>query len=458
MEELLQNLKLEFVVLGLILIPLVIGLLLGMLRGSRRATLRLVLVILCIVAAFLLRGVATDFVMQMKIQDQTVEELILAQLPKEVAQFGDKILVIVRLIVTVVLFLALFLVFKLVSWIIIYPICKIFVKKARTKKDGSHGKKHALIGGVIGLVQGAAVAVVLCVVFNGLLVNVGNLLESVDALQQSASSVGGATNVSIVMTDEDVSNDDSGEKNGNGETSVDMIQLLTDYKQSSISQIISNGGGDKAFDLVASIKTENGKTLTLTGQLDAINGIIKMLNELVSLNDTLKNMGDQLKGGLNGDIASTITGVFNALDDICVNMSDEAKETVNEIMQTLADSLDMGSIDMSVLDFTTISFRNEGQVIANLTEYKDKNFTSLTEEEAQQEAKDIVGIVMESDIILPLLSANADFTVGLTDKNKDFAVSVIEDLEKDENVDEKKVEMLKHFFGLYDNVPAQGDN
>ena len=161
MEDLLKNLKLEYIMLVLIIVPLVIGMLFGMLRGSRRAALRLVLVLLCVVAAFCLRGVVTNAVLSMPVDGQTLEQAIISQLPEDAAQLGDNLMPIVRLLVTVVLFLTLFFVIKFISWVIIYPLCKLFVKKARIKKDGTRGKKHALIGGVIGLVQGAALAVVL---------------------------------------------------------------------------------------------------------------------------------------------------------------------------------------------------------------------------------------------------------------------------------------------------------
>ena len=139
-------------------------------------------------------------------------------------------------------------------------------------------------------------------------------------------------------------------------------------------------------------------------------------------------------------------------------MTDESKETVNGIVQTLAGNLDIGvEVDMSVLDFTTISFKNEGQVITSLTEYKDKDFSEMTAEQAEQEAKEIVNLVMESNIILPMLSANSDFTVGLTDVNHDLAAGVIEDLERDGTADQKKVDMLKKFFGLSKGSAEDGN-
>ncbi len=125
MEDLLKNLKLEYIMLVLIIVPLVIGMLLGMLRGSRRAALRLVLVLLCVVAAFCLRGVVTNAVLSMPVDGQTLEQTIISQLPEDAAQLGDNLMPIVRLLVTVVLFLTLFFVIKFISWAIIYPLCKL---------------------------------------------------------------------------------------------------------------------------------------------------------------------------------------------------------------------------------------------------------------------------------------------------------------------------------------------
>lgn len=420
----------EYLIILSLVVPLIIGLLLGMIRGLRRATLRIVLVILCLVAAFCLKGVVTDNVMQTEVADgQTVEQYIIAQLGEDYASLGEVVTPIVTLIVTAIVFLLLFFGIKFLSWIIVYPICKIFVKKARKKEDGTYGKKHALIGGVIGLVQGAAVALVMCVMLNGLFFNMANVAEAMSDMQETQ------------QTAAEPSPDQS---NGDGNASnlpFDPIELLAEYKQSKTCEIVS-AGGNKVFDVIVSVKTEEGKKLTLTGQLDALSGIVKMAKEL----SAIQNM--EMTGGLSGDVATDIVTIFNKLDEISSSLSEESKETMNKIVQIAAEEFlpDEIDVDLSVIDFTAINFANEGQVISKLNEYKDIDSSRLTMEDAET----IVETVMQSDIILPLLSCNDQFTIGLDEQQQQYAESVINDLASKPEADTEKIDMLKNFFGLND--------
>jgi len=441
----------QYIIISALIVPLIVGLLLGMLRGSRRATLRIILVILCLVAAFLLRGVVTDKVMQIQINGQPLEQFIASQLPEDFASMTDTIMPIITLIVTALVFLILFFSIKFISWAIIYPICKIFVKKARKKKDGTYGKKHALIGGVIGLVQGAAVALVLCVMLNGLFINLGSISEMASDLQNSSNGNTNAVMLAAETADGgEETADQGGEQDNGGEESgspmdaiMQKLQDLASYKESGICKAISKVGGNKMFDFVVSVKTEEGKKLTLTGQVDALGGLAKMAKEL----SAIQNM--DLVGGLSDDVASDMAGIFNRLDEICGSLSEESKDTLNSIVQNVAGSLlpENSNLDLSVIDFNTVSFSNEGEVITRLNTYKDTSVENITPEVA----KDVVEIVMQSDIILPLLSSNDQFTIGLNDEQQEYAENVILELEQKPDSDKEKIEMLKKFFGLNDN-------
>lgn len=429
-----------YIIVAAAIIPLVIGLLLGAMRGSRRALLRLILVILCLVAAFCLKGVATDWAMQFEVEGQPLDQYILSQLG-DYAAMGEVIMPVIQLIVMAVVFLALFFGIKLISWIIIFPICKIFVKKARKKKDGSYGNKHALIGGVIGLVQGAAVAVVLCVILNGLFLNIANVAESIDSFSDNSQ----AEAVAEYEQDDGEQIDDNQQETTDGQ--FDLFKSLADYKQSKICNMLTATGGNKVFDLVVSMKDEDGKTLTLTGQLDAVNGLVKMAKELMAIQNV------DMTGGLSGDVATSVAQIFTKLDEINDSLSDESKETINHLLQTVADNLmpNMG-INMAVLDLKTVNFGNEAEVLTKLNQYKDEDFSNLTDEQAKQKATEIVNTVMQSDILLPILSSNSEFTIGLEGENKEFAQEMVNDLASQPDANAEKIDMLKTFFGLNDNV------
>lgn len=422
------------------IIPIVVGLLLGMLRGSRRALLRLVLILLCIVAAFCLKGVVTDMVMEMEFDGQTLEQMIMSELPPDYASMSEVIMPIISLIIMAVVFLVLFLAVEFVSWVIIYPICKIFVKKARKKADGKYGSKHSLIGGAIGLVQGVAVALVMCVILNGLFCNVAEVMRATEDFQDNAQATAYASDVET-----------DGEPTENPSQEADFTKLLYEYADSKICKAINGIGGNKMFDVVVSAKTEQGDKITLTGQLNALTGLIKIGGQLQAIE------GMDMKGGLSIETADDVVEIFNKLDEICQDLSPESKQTMNNIVKLVADNIlpeDIG-VDITVIDFANVSFKNEGEVIAQLSTYKEEDFESLTEAQAKEKATEIVNVVMESDIILPLLASNEDFTVGLSGDQKVFAQDVIDELAANPEADSDKIEMLKTFFGLNDSQPEQ---
>ncbi len=105
-----------------------------------------------------------------------------------------------------------------------FPLLKLVVKKGK--------KKHALVGGLVGAVQGVAVAFVLCVVLNGLFVNVGSLMAAMENEQQpenSASSV-------FAATESDGGSVENGSSGQNTEQIKQLIAQFNEYKQSAISK------------------------------------------------------------------------------------------------------------------------------------------------------------------------------------------------------------------------------
>ncbi|MCM1533624.1 MAG: CvpA family protein [Corallococcus sp.] len=418
--------KLDMIMLIITIVPLVIGLLLGFLRGSRRSVLRLLLVILCVVCAFCLKDVVADKLLDFEIDGKTLQEIVVSFLPPELSEMSDTLTPIVFMIVSAVSFLLIFLALQFVTWLIIYPLCKLFVKKGK--------KKHGIIGGVVGLVQGAAVALVLVVMCNGILLNVGKVTEV-------ANSAVAQTNTAAESPRDDDPEQDLFKQ---------ISDMLDEYMQSKYCQAISPMSS-KVFDFVASVKLQDGNKLTLSGQIDALSGLVKMAEALQTIQDL------DLYGGFTGDLADGLANVFATLDEINSSLSTESKQTINEIVSVVADAYlqDLPiDIDLTVIDFETIDFGKEGEVITELASYKGKDIESLTEEDA----KNIVNTVVESDIILPLLSSSDDFTLNLNNEQKEYANRVIDDLADDPEVeiDDEKLNMLIKFFGINDSQGGSG--
>ena len=437
----------------LALVPIVVGILLGLMRGSRRSVLRLVLVLLCAVGAYFLKNIVAEKIMTVQIQGQTLTEIIInaiSQISEQAASLGEVLVPIVQILITVVVFLLLFEVLLFLTWAIVFPLCKLFVKKGK--------KKHALVGGLVGAVQGVAVAFVLCVIVNGLLVNVDKVVVAMDNASNGNSEQAtalilpsyndGITIIASENTDGTQGDGGTGEQPpaGDGDMQQSMEQkkgLLTGYRESKIKTFLCKIG-DKPFNLISTITVDDRK-LTLSGQFDAISGMLKLASqENMELVNNLMNASDFKQSG------SDIKKLFDALDEMNKGLPAEAKQTVSKVVQTLADSFIPADspiqIDTSILDFEKVDFSKEGTVIEHLLDYSTKPINEFTTETVE----DIVDNVMASDIVLPLLSAQTEFTLNLDQDKQDKVAEIIDNLAGKENAEQEKIDMLRTFFGLND--------
>ena len=87
---------------------------------------------------------------------KTIAELVTEAFPPEYAGFADIILPMVKMIACAVAFLACFIILQLLTWIV-GLIIGTFFRKINAR----------LLGGVIGVVQGALVALAIIIPLNG---------------------------------------------------------------------------------------------------------------------------------------------------------------------------------------------------------------------------------------------------------------------------------------------------
>lgn len=428
--------KLDLYILIVTIVTVAVGLLLGLMRGSRRAVLRLLLVLLCVVGAYFLKDVVTGALMQLNIQGQTVEQIIIGMLPAEMQSMSDVAMPLVTVIMSVISFLLCLSALLFVTWAILFPILKIFVKKGK--------KKHALVGGIVGAVQGVAVAFVMCVILNGLFVNIGNVMAAMENEQQPE------TTASVKFLAMETDGSSSGDGSGDGSQSAEQMQQLAaafkEYQASGISQMYSKIGG-KAFDLVASVKmtNEDGEVekVTLKGQIDAVSGLLKLAKNAEKLQNI--NFGND---GIVG-CADSIKEVFDLLDGINKDLNDESRKTLNRVVESVAENLlppDL-PVDITVIDFTTVDFAAEGQIISDLSAYAGKT-DAITDEDAE----DIVKKVTESNLIIPLLTSTGDIDLKLGEEQKTKASEIIAKYEAENAYDAAKIAQVKDFLGLNDTT------
>lgn len=437
--------KLDLIVMALTAVPVVFGLLLGLIRGSRRSILRLVLVLACIVTAYFVKDLLTDKLMTVEIGGQTVPQYVQSALEsqsQEFASLGDDVVIpLIKSILNVFSFLALFLALQFVTWAILYPICKIFVKKGKNV-DGVV-KKHGFIGLIIGTVQGVAVALVLCIVLNGLLVNVDKVISATQEIQQDG---GTAASVSIeggVYADTEGGSGGGGEGGSGALSNMDLAKMLSEYSESGISKMYTKIGGG-AFDLIARTtvvdpETNEKKTVTFSGQIDVLNYAVKMYKEVDAISKLDPN-----------DITSFANGIkesFQRLGELNGSISkEETKETINKIVSTVLGS-ESSPVKLDNINFTEIDFTKEGEIVADLATISEK-----PEEITEERARELVKEVADSDLILPIVDSvltdsNKNDLLQLDESKKEIVTQEIQKL-KDQGVEQSKIDILNNIFGL----------
>ena len=439
-----------FAMVALSAIPVVIGLLLGLLRGTRRALLRLILLLISVGLAFALTGVVTTAVMNVQIASvggslkEVLENYLLSILPESIPQsVVEYITPLAQCLLQVVVFLLLFVLSMFLTWAIAYPLCKLFVKKGN--------KPRRLIGLAIGAVQGIVVALVVCVVFTGLLVQTNNILATANDLQ----SIGGEAQATV-LSDGDIEDDDTGnvdpdytvpdDGSDNGETANggamedlgQYLDLIGDYANSPLGQFYTSIGS-KPFNFITQVKLEDGSKITLSGQIDAIRGVVSMAKELAKLQDI-----DFTHLFAEGNLEA-LKDIFDSLDAINRNLSDESKATINNLFNALAGEMASGmGFDLDDVSITDIDFAKEGEVFSNLAAYKNKDKDTLTVEDAD----DIIDNLVESDIILGVLQKQDGINIGsqFDDNEHGQIISDKIDSLEEGGVEQSKIDALRHIF------------
>lgn len=416
-------------------IALVFSIIMGLVRGSRRATLRLVLILLCAAVTFLLKDYVTNMILNTTVTESgvqmTLQEYVLSILPEEMAELGESVVIpLVKVIVGVVVFVVLFWALKLVSWMILYPICKLFVKKGE--------KKHTGFGSLIGLVQGVAIALCFCVPLSGLVVQVNRVIPMMDQL-------GSAETMSV----------EASEGEGSSDGAIipeDVQQMLVDFEQGPIGSFYGKTCAP-LFDFICSVKIEaedgTNRNVTLSGQIDALQAMLDILNEFNEASEQLSELNfsdlsslsdlkqtfeklDGITGDLSDEAKSTINSVVSAAIDM-ISAPEDAEDSVKELVEEMKDVL-------KETDFTEIKFSKELDIIEDLADTLEKG-TDITSEDISA----TINSVSESALLIPVLES-MDTTLELEDATKAHLEEVFEALPADTN--QETVDLLKKLLGL----------
>ena len=344
-------------IIAIAAVALIAGFFLGLKRGFDKSVLRLILVAASLIVAWLVREQAANAVMSIRVSSgKTIAELITEAFPPEYAGFADIILPMVKMIACAVAFLACFIILQLLTWIVGLIIGTFFRKI-----------NAPLLGGVIGVVQGALVALAIIIPLNGAVLSAEKL-----------------TSLEI-----------NGERPMNVQEYVDF----EGYKSSSVCKIVTKIGSG-IYSQLASVKTESGERKNIDDQIDALVAGVKIAEQAEKFSQI------DTSNGLDGSNVAQIKGILADIDEIKDQLTPEQKASLNEMLTAAAEALKLPDA-VADIDITEVNFTAEGEILDKALAYQDGEILDPAA------AQELVDALAGSKFVLPLAEGNMSVDVPL---------------------------------------------
>ena len=406
-------------ILGFTLLYVATSTLLGLLRGRNRAILRLVLVLASAVLAVVLIDVLAPIILNIKIKGQPIKDAIASALNSGETALPEKfqqiILTLVEIILGIAVFFIAFMLLRFITWVLFYPILKIFIKKGK--------KKRALGGMIIGLVQGVLVALMVCAPITG-------LVKSVDKL--SSREINGEK---IIPIPEEVG--------------------IEDYKNSAVFTIYDKTG-NWLYELISS-KEVDGQEITLSDMVDVVVATTDIANKAQNLSSGVESLTKD--GASAQDKVSGLDQIGQALveiDNSINSLGDDGKELFNDLIESVAEMAGGEELPPEVssfienIDVSDLSLKETGEALQGIATYIEKTttgFESYGEEVTQSEVNSIVNGISSNTFILDMLSSEGETPtlIPVDSENQSKFESAIN---SNSNLTEDEKQTLKKLFGI----------
>ena len=413
---------------------------LGAIRGRNRSILRCILIILCAVGAFFLREIVVDWLLSLEINGQTIPEILQQALhslgydiPTEIADF---MLSIEKLMLSIVAYFVIFFALQFASWIFLFPILKIFIRKGK--------KKGVLVGMGVGILQGLLVAFFICAPLTGLLAQTDKIvttLGDVQIKQEQTACIDGITTL---------------EENENQAPAVNpILHLELEHYNNSFMGEFYNTTGGWYFDALTVTKDAHGEPLKLDTVTDVFSVIIYMSNDVLDIADTLQQIDPD--GG--ADQAAVLNNIGDVLTKVGKNVEilDQDGEKVfgqllNGVKKMLApeDDPDITPEIRTAIDNLTVEnlkLGSAGKAFYALGTYLEKvHDPEILEHITIEDAKQIVEAIHENEFILDMIGGNV--IVEIDEEDHDTFVEAIENIPE---ITEEQKETLMELLAILES-------
>lgn len=384
------------VMIALTAVALVFGTLFGLKRGRNRSIVRLILILGSIVGAIFLREPVIEFLTELDV----VQELLNSLASEMPSGFQYYMLVLVGIILNILVYFILFFLLRLVSWLILYPIIKIFVKTEIDKKRGA--------GALIGLIQGIVIAFAVLVPLNGMAVQFDRLTKVDISMFSGQSGSGG---------------EQTGAEQKSEGFSLEIFEEvgLGEYADSELSKVYNAIGG-WYFDMLSSVQITEDVKIDFSDVCDVTIGLVGIMSSTTEIGEGFEMINDgtatpvQKEQKLN-EVGSSFSQIGKTINQ----MNKGSKLLLNYILDSLAQGEEGFDISLEDLDFTSM-----GKAFTSLGNYYKNG------EVTANEAKDIVdGLVYNWSIIEPMLGSQIIINMeGNSEQNFIVALEQVEQSQK----------------------------
>lgn len=388
----------------------------GLIRGRNRALLRLGLVVLSVILAFAFKGVITNLLLDINIESIPIREhiaqtLVDAELPADVQEFA---FTVIEILGSLIVFLLLFFAIKTLTWMILYPIGKIFVPKGINK--------HMIQGMLIGLAQGILIALVVCVPITGL-INTANKLNNIKI-----------DNEIVVEIPEEVGVDE--------------------YTNSFVSKTLL-ATGSWYYDALSSKTMQDGTVVSLDSVVNIAVTMVDVVDDATGVLENANKIGDTSMS--TAEIATVLKDVGNSLVSMGVSfdtLSEDEKLLADKLLESAKALLTEEDKELTpemkeIIDNLSISdFKLDavGTSLVAMAEYIESVDNGTLSEFSLDDAKEIIDGLEENEFIIDLIADNAGENVilELREEDKTQFSTIINSTEL--SVEHKT--KLKNMFGL----------
>ena len=383
---------------------ILIDTLLGVIRGRNRSFLRLGLVVASALVSLLIYRPITNAIMNVQFDGYSISTTVIEALTNSATSIPETILNLIialaQIIIGVIVFIGVFSLIKFLTWLVVFPICKIFVRPEEKKNRG--------LGALIGAVQGLFVAVVICGCLSGFIV---------EGTRIAQMEVGGEKFVELP------------EKAG-----------VEGYATSPVAKFFDVTGG-WVFDIVSTTTDASGMKVSISSISDAAAAIVNVSTEIADAFTTLENTDTSSPESMK-EIGNAFITVGTAIEEL----DDESKQLVTELIDGAKDMVvsEFGELPpefeavFDSIDVEEIKIKSAGEALNALAKYAEDGTVT------QDDIDDIVSGIADNMFIIDMFATSGETLLEVSDAD----VQMFETAIANANLTQEDITTLKTLFGL----------